>query len=94
MTKEDRNRGEEILKKWAIAKERLLELQREINLIKDKVSPTFIQDMEKNEEMLKVYNELIFEMLNEMKKRMIEYKNVEDILNRLEKFERNMKERF
>ncbi len=90
MTKEERNKGEEILRKWARAKERLIELQKDINLIKDGVSPIFIQDTEQNKEMFNIYNELIFEMLNEMKKKMLEYKNVEDIINRLEKFERNI----
>lgn len=90
MTKEERNKGEEILRKWARAKGRLMEIQREIKLIKDKVSPIFIQDSEENEEILKTYKEVLSEMLNEMKKNMLEYKNVEDIINGLEKFERNI----
>lgn len=90
MKKTERIYGEEILKNWANAKGRITDLQREINFLKENTKSVFYDEMQENDEINSVYKEVLFEMLNEMKKRMIQYKKVEAVVNNLEKFEKNI----
>lgn len=90
MKKEERIKGEEILTKWAEARGRILDIQKEINMIKKGINPLLSEELEDDFEIKETYNKLMYEMLSEMKKKMIEYKNVEDIINQLENFERNI----
>ena len=90
MTKNERDKGEKILKSWANAKYRINQIQNELNLIKDGFNNDFIQDINKNSEIYSIYKELLFEMLSEMKKKMLDFKCVEDVINKLDNCEKNI----
>lgn len=90
MTKQERIKGEIILKNWAQSRKKLFDIQREITELKNGLSPFYSENLKDNFEIKKVYHNLVNEMLNEMKKRMLDFKNVETIINNLDDFEKNI----
>lgn len=90
MNKEERLYGENILKQWAEAKSNIISIQNEINYIKNNTNNLFSNELLNDDEIKQTYNQLIYELLSQMKIKMIKFKYVEDIINNLDNFEKNI----
>ncbi len=90
MNKQDKIKGENLLKKWAEAKQRIIDIQNEINLLKNNINPLFTEQFESYDEILFIYNKLLKELLFQMQDKMITLQKVEYVIDKLDKFERNI----
>lgn len=90
MDKEKRKKGENYLKNWGKSILDIENLQIEINRIK-KNSDVFSNiQIENKEDIINVYNNIINEKLLNLKQKIYEYKIVDDIINSLEDYQKDI----
>ena len=91
MDKDQRKRGEYLLKKWGEGKKRIEEIQKEINLLKSNINPLINEKFTENQSEIKViYEKIMLEHLNQMYSQMQEFKKLNSILSQCSSVERNV----
>nr|WP_317356810.1 hypothetical protein [uncultured Tyzzerella sp.] len=90
MDKEKRKKGENYLKNWGKSILDIENLQIEINRIKKNNDVFANIQIENKDEIVNVYNNIINEKLLNLKQKIYEYKLVDDIINSLEDYQKDI----
>ncbi len=90
MDKEKRKKGENYLKNWGKSILDIENLQIEINRIKKNNDVFATIQIENKDEIVNVYNNIINEKLLNLKQKIYEYKLVDDIINSLEDYQKDI----